>query len=62
MYCVVLWLLRYVSYVVFESLSLVPLYNFFSFSQNLILVGFLKVSLEIVYLVSGIDGKRLEKV
>gem|GEM_PF-4348352 len=46
----------------YVSLSLDPPYNFFSFSQNLFFVGFLKISLETVYPTSGIDGKRLQKV
>ena len=60
-YCGVLCLLRYVSYVVFGALFIDPLYNFFS-SQSLFLIGFLEISLKMVYLTSGIDGKRLQKV
>jgi len=35
---------------------------FFCFSQSLFRVVFLKISLKTVYLASGIDGKRFEKV
>ena len=61
MYCGVLCLLRYVLYVVFVSLSYRPPMIFCSL-QSLFRVGFLEISLETVYLTSGKDGKRLEKV
>ena len=44
------------------SLSNRPPYIFFSFSQSFFFVCFLKISLKTVYLTSGIDGKRLQKV
>ena len=44
------------------SLSLDPPYIFFSFSQSLLLVGFLEISLKSAYLTIGIDGKRCRKI
>jgi len=46
----------------FARLSLDPPYNFFSFSQSLLFVGFLKISLKTVYPTIGIDGKRYKKI